>query len=387
MASFFQPGTNDPAISACEPGRFKIYCNAIISPEDLLSNWYQVLNLSVGAACIFLPLVLLFIRAAARLRASHLFRFKRYVFPYRRNLPCVRPCTDFCPLPRLRKRKSPPSRDGGTPPPMTAFKAAKSFRVFDESDGLSMKGDKRDYDLMMLPLTIGDIVRDGDSVSRSSHMPPTSETAKMNIACVNLDSFHPDTLSDDGEDDELSKTASFLADLHSRSNLGGIALRCAADQDPDKLNDLLQVLYFRGIPILLLASHDSSIWSFAEYGFTAGVIIENACILSNGQRRDYFKAKALRDIMAICGKERETRPEYFVGFLDLWDTRPHPSVIRRAVKLAEHFGAVVEHGPANSLVVVGGPTKSAAQTLSGFEYLRRTELTEVSQDPNSRSHV
>jgi hypothetical protein len=258
---------------------------------------------------------------------------------------------------------------------MAVFKTAKSFRIYDETDSLSELGDQAGYDVLRLPLAIQDDGYASDSGSRSSSRAPAPSRAKMNLARLELDSFGSNALSDA----ELNNTAARLAEIHARTNAGGIALRCGAVRSPRQLNYLLEILYCQGVPVLLLDNHDSDIWKSVNLGNVAGIIMENATILPNGQRRDYFRAGALRDVMARCSKERETRTELFIGFLELWDQRPHPAVVRRSVKLAEHFGAVVEHGPAKEGNAADAAVKSASQTLSGFEYLRRGALIEVSQ--------
>lgn len=257
---------------------------------------------------------------------------------------------------------------------MAAFKSAKSFHIYDESDSVSELADQAGYEVLRLPLAIQDDGYASDTGSRSSSRPPTPSRAKMSLARVELDSLGSNALGDA----ELTNTAGRLADIHARTNSGGIALRCGAIRAPRQLNYLLEILYCQGVPILLLDGHDSDIWKSLNLSNIAGIIIQNATILPNGQRRDYFRAAALRDVMARCSKERETRAEFFIGFLELWNERPHPAVVRRSVKLAEHFGAVVEHGPLKPETVLEGVVKSASKTLSGFEYLRRGALIEVS---------
>lgn len=275
---------------------------------------------------------------------------------------------------RLRKRQTSDRGVHRTPTPnLAAFKSAKSFQIHEDSDGLSVHGDHGGYGFLTLPLTISHDINGSDTVSRSSHVPPSGIGAKMNLACVDLETFNPNAL----DETEISNTAQYLANLHSRTNLAGIALRCSAIKSTDQLNDILEILYYKGIPILLLCSHDSETWESLNFTNAAGVIVENACILPDGRRRDYFRARNLREVMARCSKEREDRPDFFIGYLDLWEKRPHPAVVRRSVKLAEHFGAVVEHGPVNPEAVLGGNIRSATQTLSGFEFLRRGAIIEV----------
>lgn len=238
---------------------------------------------------------------------------------------------------------------------------------------MSEDGPKTDFELLMLPLPDGELT-DRDSVSGVSDIGLSSNVTRMNLARVDLGSLGADALSDE----EIANTVARLIGIHTQTDLGGIALQCPIKYSWDGLTELLEALYFKGVPVLLLSHHDSNVWGSVNLNFVAGVVIENACILPNGKRRDYFRSRPLRDIMARSSKEREDRPEFFVGFRDLWEKRPHPSVIRRGVKLAEHFGAIIEHGPAHAGVELPSPVKSAARTLSGFEFLRRTAIIEVS---------
>ena len=370
MASFFQPGSNDPAIADCEPSRFQIYCNSILPTDKLLALWYQKANLIVGATALVLPLLYVLWHIATRSnKSTPASKSSRYV--QRGGLRHYVPDTTL----RSRKRKKLLNNGAKTPPPMPAFKAAKSFRVFEESDGISDRADggDRDYDLLMLPITVTGEA-DGDSASRSSHVPRTDTPAKMNIACVDVDSLGDNALNDE----ELLSTAHFLMDIYTRTNLTGLALRCTSQRWPDASSDLLDVLYSNGVPVILMAHHDSNIWADITYERISGAIVGNACILTTGERRDYFQSRRLRDIMSWCNKQRQSRSEFFIGFLDLWEDRPHPAIIRRAVKLAEHFGAIMEHGPVNAGMPLGATIRSASQTISGFEYLRRVELIDVS---------
>lgn len=180
------------------------------------------------------------------------------------------------------------------------------------------------------------------------------------------------------EDDVINNTANVLADTCLQNSLAGLVIRPSATIKSHQIERLLELLYLRGISVLLMCDHDSDELDSIKFKHATGIVIENPTILRNGQRRDYFQAKRLRSLMGRCGKEREMRPEFFIGFLELWHHRPHPSVIRRAVKLAEHFGAVVEQRPVNPKMKTEASSTDASRTLSGFEYLRRENVTEVS---------
>jgi hypothetical protein len=80
MASFFQPGSNDPAIEDCEIGRFQVYCNSIVSSDRRMQTWYQIFNLALGSAAVFLPLTYLLFRFAVWLVTSKSLSLARYDF-------------------------------------------------------------------------------------------------------------------------------------------------------------------------------------------------------------------------------------------------------------------------------------------------------------------
>jgi hypothetical protein len=77
MASFFQPGSNDPAIEDCEIGRFEVYCNSILSSDQRLASWYQIFNLAVGGAAVVLPLVYMLYHLVVWLVKSRSFSLSR----------------------------------------------------------------------------------------------------------------------------------------------------------------------------------------------------------------------------------------------------------------------------------------------------------------------
>lgn len=77
MASFFQPGSNDPAIEDCETGRFEVYCNSIIPSEQRFETWYQIFNLAVGSAAVLLPLAYMLCCLAIWLVKSKSFSLSR----------------------------------------------------------------------------------------------------------------------------------------------------------------------------------------------------------------------------------------------------------------------------------------------------------------------
>lgn len=254
-----------------------------------------------------------------------------------------------------------------------------------QSDGTS-RPNHAPYHLAVLPLDFSPPGDDQEVDKRKSArwtlgavVPP-----KRPLACVDLDALGAEAL----QDAQLEQTTAVLAGMCLERNLAGLALRVSSCTNPKQVEKLLQRLSSSQVSALLLFHHDSwHILGSVGLKHAAGVVIENAVILPDGQRRDYFQAKGLRHITSKCAEERETRPDFFVGFLELWRQRPHPSIIRRAVKLADHFGAVVEHAcsdPALGLDVCSVP---ANRTLSAFEYLKRPDVTKVSEADDSTPYA
>jgi hypothetical protein len=257
---------------------------------------------------------------------------------------------------------------------MHSFRPIKSFTFLHEFDALSAQRTTRSYDLLVLPLFTKGSAAGGNGDSRSS-VCTTAErvVAKMTLAHVDIDSFGPNAL----EESQIEATVDFLTSTYTRSSLDGFVLQVSAAKRPDQIDGLMERLYRSGIPVLLLCSHDSKTLDSISINYARGLIIENACILRNGERRDYFRAGRSRDILSRCHKEREERPDFFIGFLDQWEERPHPATICRAAKLADHFGAIIGHGPLDTSMSLKEPITSASQTISAFEYLRRQETIQV----------
>jgi hypothetical protein len=180
------------------------------------------------------------------------------------------------------------------------------------------------------------------------------------------------------EESDTPETAQYLASIQNQNKLQGFALQCTNTRTLEKTDTLLQCLASLQVPVVLLCQHDCEAIDHLDLSLTSGIIMENACILPDGERRDYFKARRLRDVMERCRVQRDKRPSFFVGFSDVWEIRPKASVVRRAAKIAEHFGAVMEHGPAHpAMDVQDGGFQSPSKTISAFEYLRLPEMVEV----------
>ncbi|KAB5559938.1 glycosyl transferase [Coniochaeta sp. 2T2.1] len=170
-------------------------------------------------------------------------------------------------------------------------------------------------------------------------------------------------------------TVDLLMKLYEGSNVHGLVLRPLRPNGADDVgskwfNSLVEQLTERRIPVLAICHHDDKSLPRIKLGLIDGLIIENACILETGKRRDFFRSTMLRHMVARCWEQQTTRPSFFLGLLDIWDCQPSPAVVRRAFRIAAHFGAHYEHG---STEAPPAGVHSPA-SLSGLEYLRRDEV-------------
>jgi hypothetical protein len=206
------------------------------------------------------------------------------------------------------------------------------------------------------------------------YLKPHARDAAPTTPCINLCAVAPKGLSTKA----LPFAVSYLARAAAKSGSPCLAVRISRHDAIDAIDELIRELIRLDVGVLVIAHHDVPALEQMQYHLLAGVIIENACILPDGERRDYFRSSALRRLMSRCAGERarDGRADFFVGFLDLWEQQPSVAVVRRAAKLAGHFRAVLEHGPANP-AVVGCLPPLPAVSITGFEYLRRPEITDV----------
>ena len=73
MASFFQPGLQDPVLDECESSSpYQIYCNSILPSALRFRSLYQLVILVVGATCVIVPLVLYLIHCLYERRFFYL---------------------------------------------------------------------------------------------------------------------------------------------------------------------------------------------------------------------------------------------------------------------------------------------------------------------------
>lgn len=105
-----------------------------------------------------------------------------------------------------------------------------------------------------------------------------------------------------------------------------------------------------------------------------GVIIRNATVLTDGQRRDYFQGQELRQLLGRCARQRRLRSQFVTIFHDPCDA-PSTPVLRRAFKFARSHGAILSVCRPNS----SGDEDAVpdAEPLSALDWLKRPDVLEL----------
>ncbi|KAF2423713.1 hypothetical protein EJ08DRAFT_595586 [Tothia fuscella] len=157
----------------------------------------------------------------------------------------------------------------------------------------------------------------------------------------------------------------------------GLVLRISDVMGHERMKELLRTCHTWKIEVIVMCRPDDAILEWVDFSIIAGLILENATILPNGHRRDFFRAERVRELMAQCAEKRIERPSFFVGFYDLWHTRPTAAVVRRAFKVAEYYGATLEHLPLMDAYWEDNAKRKLPMSLGGFDYLKRPETVNL----------
>lgn len=278
------------------------------------------------------------------------------------------------------------------PPPCVDLSTVESFCVFGKDSAVpNLSKLNAEYDLLVVALPFlnaaAAAAEDNDQASFSE----TSSTiagVPASTPVLGLVDGH-DLGINSGPDLSPAATVDHLSRVFSNNAVVGLVLDIGqlGDKALEAIPQVLIGLCKLGIPVVVKCHHDSKALGTLRFKFLSGLILENACILEDGSRRDYFRSVALRDAMAKCADQRLERPNFFVGFYDRWHTRPSAAVVRRSQKLAAHFAAAFEHNELPTLLegnVV--PTKQPA-SLSAFEFLRKPETAELQSSWMQRKRI
>ncbi|KAK1753914.1 hypothetical protein QBC47DRAFT_429327 [Echria macrotheca] len=328
MASFFQPlhSSGDPVINVCNsrnasdaaPTRRLVYCNEILSLTQRLQTPLQQFLLALSLACLVLPLTVWLGESC----------FKQRRKTHRKG--------------EENARRRPTKSDilgPTTAPSSSLLTETRSFHfvVGNDDAGIRTAGDRTLY---IVPLP--------------SFKDPDGERHPMLLAQNNTRRPFGLLNSHVVFNSSIPVWSNFLFNLfHREGVISGVILRLVDVGEIDeeavaRCMALVSKLGDIGIPTVVNCDQDDhGVLDGFDFDALAGVILDNACIMKDGQRRDFFRSRRLRDIMSKCVGERARRPHFFVGFHDRWNTRPAASVVCRAAKVSRHFDAVLVHGPTN----------------------------------------
>ncbi|KAK3682047.1 hypothetical protein B0T22DRAFT_432377 [Podospora appendiculata] len=366
MASFFQvPISGDPVIAACNPDTNttgsdrRIYCNRLLAPDKRLQTPLQYFTLVLAATCLAVPLLIWLGTRTTRLVRKGWRNGKRTkkgsCFGKRRKWGSV----SFSPI------------------DFKLLSAVRSFRFIGNGHDVFLHVREQahpDGEMLVVPLPSFP-----DAQSNLSPSPTPASQTKQPLLAGLLDIRASSQTS-------LPSLTNHLSSLVNKNGVvSAIVLRARAvgladhKDEYEAVHNLLWRLHQQRAPVLLNCHHDDPAFEHVDFSLLVGVIIDNACILPDGNRRDYFRSQRLRDIMARCAQERAERPGFFVGFHDVWDQQPSAAVVCRAEKLATHFEAAFEHGPCRNTGTDVSQThqERLPRSTSGFEFLRKPETAQV----------
>ncbi|TID17874.1 hypothetical protein E6O75_ATG10519 [Venturia nashicola] len=277
-------------------------------------------------------------------------------------------------------------------------KSVRSFTIVSEEISVLGPDSAQNYDLGIIPLFPGSTDHSyytvptsrcpsrGPSPGLSSHghWPSDSGTGrlsiqstvvagKQNVGLVDIQDFRLSSLLELGVPEAVRK----LDVLRIGQGCRALVIRISDDASAEVVVELVQALFDWVIEVIVMCDSDARIWKSIDFDLIAGIIVENGCILADGQRRDFFRATQVRHLMGRCAEKRVARPSFFAGFYDLWHTRPSASVVRRSYKLAEFYGAAFEHAPVADAYWENNQRRRLPQSLGAFDYLKRTDTVEL----------
>lgn len=369
MASFFQPAVYDPsaeasAISAAQSqSRFQVYSNSTLAGTGLLTRWYQYLVLALGAAALGVPLCKWVIGGTIRglllRRRQKRARLKAFgpVDPTESEAPIFLPSS-------IWKGE--------------AIRSAHSFGFYlrdSLEDFLSLNYDLHIVDLdtyvRATPNTTTTEELEGEDIGALGRPVPLARTTSRNVWGL-IEELEWSAISSNHI--SVKQTVDHLKNMLRSQGFSGFVISSGIAKGK-KVNEILLLLQEDAVPCMLLDDAEAPCNEIDPIA-VRGVIYRNACILTNGSRRDFFQASNLRQSLARYEHARKASPDFFLGFLDLWATSPLPSVIRRSYKFAGFHGAVYHHEAAGLIdeeIYPSGFTNPS----SAFDWLKRGDIIKV----------
>ncbi|KAK6517691.1 hypothetical protein TWF506_004873 [Arthrobotrys conoides] len=332
-----------------------IYTNSLV-PKDLrFAHWYQYAAFYGSLGMMGVPLFIWFIRII-------IYKFRAW-----RSRPQKAPAS-FSAKAYLAGRRMQLTARERKPFPQEI----ETFGVFlgRDVDDLYGKG----FEMLVL---------DEQSVATSqrprlSSIPEEGTSEKKSVKVVLCHVRKPFFDDKTTPEQKLGAVVDAVHRLSGAPNAHGLLLPADIIPKP-MLNELLYHCGFLGISIFLQSLPPFTDIFGLDMTQMEGVIFENACIHADGERRDFFQSDHLRYGLGRCARQRETRPEFFVGFHDTWEIRPQPAIVRRAIKIAKFFGAALQVASSRSLSQIE-ECFPVEMCLAGFDWLKRDDVSALHKD-------
>lgn len=405
MASFFQPALTGPNTDNASGTRFLINWNATLKSSELTIYWYQILVISVGCTFFVLGIFSLIIQHIRKKR-----RLKEGPLP-----PSILRLVQLPTTWTQPKGSSPETHkdtqitcEKVTPEPVFSppkLSLVKTFCVSEHE--LPVQHFRSSFDLHVVGLTgerTSGTIPEPIAPIRSCEEPPPSGSSTTESAISShrstrdslgsselntaQDSVHPTRSSADVQpvtntstlfygvlkptsrfsNEDIGERAAFVNNLRLKQGLHGFIVSYRHGDSAEDINILLMALRNLHVSAILMGDPDLEIVDSISFALIDGFMIKNACVLPNGQRRDFFRAVQMRECVARCKRQMENRPEFFMGFLEVWTTRPSAATLRRAFKLADFFDAVIQAQAASQ------HNTRIEMCLSAFDWLKRPEI-------------
>lgn len=372
MASFFQPAVYDPnavpsensSSSLSSQSRFLIYVDSTLIGAGILANWYQYVVLGISAAALLAPL----------------FRWLMgWIWSWYLRKKGRQDCFPRVKIPDPTRPNEGTLASNSWDSYHSNVKASQPIHSF----GLFLRGTLDNFLSINYDLHIIDLETCSRGVTskwlmgkwrRSSEieglMSKDSEKSRQVWGLVGEAEW--DTVS--SKHITLLQTIDSFRATSLSCGLSGLVISSSIGVR-SRVNEVILLLVRSGLPCILLDDASNPNYK-VDPSILSGIIYRNACILSNGSRRDYFQASKLRRSLARHCEELKRDPNYLIAFLDLWVTRPLPSVIRRAFKFANFHRAIFHHSPARE-VYHEAHTLVSGNPSSAFDWLKRDEIIKV----------
>lgn len=333
-----------------------IYSNALVPPDLRFVHWFQYVGFYGSLGFMGFPLLVWFVRVV-------IFKWQAYT-----NKPAKPPVT-FSARSYLHGRRMQMSMNEKR----TFPEEIETFGMFlgREVHDLYSKG----FEMLILDeQAVATLQRPRLTSIPEDENAEAPKQVKAVLCLVRKPHFDQDTT----DEQKLTAVVDAIHRLAGSPNAFGLML--PADILPKPiLNDLLIHCHSLNISLFLQSLPPFTDIVGLDMTLVDGIIFENACIHSDGERRDFFQAAELRYGLGRCARQRETRPEFFVGFHDIWEIRPTPAIIRRAFKLSKFFGATLQIGSVRSLSQID-ECVPVEMCLAGFDWLKRDNVSQMHKD-------